>query len=415
VGPRVSHFHDFSQALALASAFGSSCGDPDACVPMLVEFLADAPTTHECDVAAVALWEIAARQEDALFSHASEIAAWASQKVEELHWEVFDENAQNCTVVACCLLGLCGEVRHKGALETAIEDTGIFVNAEIRAAAESALNRISGRNQKVSTSPMVSAATPAPEPKQLATERRQLETTSLVHTTTHMAEPSDGKTACPGANEIAPTTASSTAVNSDRLKEEQFDLRDALRNSMQEVGLLRHAPRVRKWRLVGCQADTMLALAESEHLRSAVTAVVDAGCKVLPTWANGALMLVPATEQQASQERWQLRFYHILVRDEDLKSLSQALHDLTRGGPQRGKPALRPEEDEPNGSVCYLDLDEKVCRILRNSQWELQVEHTFVGVLTASSASSRPRTWSAEGRFSIVQPRGSSDLDSNFQ
>ena len=49
--------------------------------------------------------------------------------------------------------------------------------------------------------------------------------------------------------------------------------------------------RVRAWRLVGCQAESMPTLSASEHLRTVVAAVESAGCEVMPSWANGALMI----------------------------------------------------------------------------------------------------------------------------
>jgi len=144
----------------------------------------------------------------------------------------------------------------------------------------------------------------------------------------------------------------------------------------------------------------MTTLAASKHLRPVAAAVDKAGCKLMPAWANGALMLVPTTGEQAMEEQWQPKFFHILVRDEDLQSLQKALEDLPRGGPHRGKPSLRPEEGAPIATVCYLNRDEKVDHVLGNGQWKLQEDPTFVDLRPASpSGLSKPRAQSAEARF----------------
>lgn len=155
-----------------------------------------------------------------------------------------------------------------------------------------------------------------------------------------------------GCQQLMPT-ASVITPYTDRLAEEQRDLNEAISSSMKEAGACHvgHSRRVRKWRIVGCQAGTMTALAKSNHLQTAVTAVESAGCEVMPAFGNGALMLVPTTEQQVRQDGWAPKFFEVLLRDEDLGRLKKALDDLPRDGPGRGKPVLRAEENEPIGTT----------------------------------------------------------------
>lgn len=155
----------------------------------------------------------------------------------------------------------------------------------------------------------------------------------------------------------------------------------------------------------------MTTLAASDHLGAVVAAVQDAGCEVMPAWANGALMLVPTTMELAMEEGWQPERFHILVKDEDLESLANALREFPRGGLHRGKPGLRSEEGVPIGTVCYLNLHEQVDRWLEKSRWKLHEDRTFVDVRPDScSGSSEARAQSAEARISGARSSGYSEL-----
>merc|ERR1719469_577939 len=96
-------------------------------------------------------------------------------------------------------------------------------------------------------------------------------------------------------------------------------------------------------RLTSHTPDTMRCLAVSPHLQPAVALVESAGCEVLPSWANGVLLLVPLTPEQIGEaDDWSPQPHHIVVCDADIVPVCNALRDLPRG--KGGRPKLRPEQ-----------------------------------------------------------------------
>lgn len=116
---------------------------------------------------------------------------------------------------------------------------------------------------------------------------------------------------------------------------------------------VRSHDKVRVMRLTKHTPNTMKHLASSCHLASARSCVESAGCQVLPEWANGALLLVPLTpEQLAEADDFCPRPHHIVVLDQDVENICEALRELPRTR-KECRPKVKPEqnpEGAPRGS-----------------------------------------------------------------
>lgn len=71
----------------------------------------------------------------------------------------------------------------------------------------------------------------------------------------------------------------------------------------------------------------------------AIARMTDASCDPSPSWACGAILLVPLTEDQVAESGLQLRPHNILALRSDQDSISRALGRL----PKRKRPQLRAE------------------------------------------------------------------------
>jgi len=85
----------------------------------------------------------------------------------------------------------------------------------------------------------------------------------------------------------------------------------------------------------------------SELLAPCRARVAGAGCEPSPPWAGGALLLVPATEEQIADAGIQLKAHHILMLSADRDLVERALGEL----PCRKRPKVKPER-YPEGSTC---------------------------------------------------------------
>jgi len=159
------------------------------------------------------------------------------------------------------------------------------------------------------------------------------------------------------------TIQSSGDASSDReQKQAEVELQEALRQSdveeLQREGrdvqeaLMRSkadawsADGVALSRLTFHSPEIALFLLDSHFLAGCRSRVESAGCEVRPPWANGALLLVPVTEEQIDEADIQLKPHNIVMLNSDVELVAQALAQL----PRRKRPQLKPEchaEDKP--------------------------------------------------------------------
>lgn len=79
-----------------------------------------------------------------------------------------------------------------------------------------------------------------------------------------------------------------------------------------------------------------------------------AGCIVQPAWANGALLLVPITEQQIIEADINLQPHNILMLASDEPIVRHTLTQLAR----RKRPGLKPEH-YPHGKLEHAFTEAK--------------------------------------------------------
>ena len=71
--------------------------------------------------------------------------------------------------------------------------------------------------------------------------------------------------------------------------------------------------------------------------------VAEAGCEVTPSWADGAVLLMPLTQVQAEETQLDLRPHHIVALNGDKDRILAALQTL----PCRSRPKIRNETGLP--------------------------------------------------------------------
>lgn len=91
------------------------------------------------------------------------------------------------------------------------------------------------------------------------------------------------------------------------------------------------------FRQTRCCEEASRALSESLVLRDARKRVEDAGCSLFPDSANGALLLVPLTNEQLLELDLQLDKYHIVALRSDKLAIDEALRKV----PKPDRPKLR--------------------------------------------------------------------------
>lgn len=154
---------------------------------------------------------------------------------------------------------------------------------------------------------------------------------------------------------------------------------------------------------------------EASCLSRSVEVVREAGCDVSPSWANGALLLVPMTRGLVAEERINLKPYHIVARGCDMKAIKDALSEL----PARRRPMCK-EADEtavrisssreqqcphlsavPSSSHAKASNSLPICEGIR-----VAVERTFVHVeLECTESEEMVLLQSARGGSSSFQLR----------
>ena len=134
------------------------------------------------------------------------------------------------------------------------------------------------------------------------------------------------------------------------------------------------------------------ALLLAENLADCRKDVVDAGCEVTPTWANGAVLLMPLTQMQAQEAQLELRPHHIVAFNGDKDRILAALQTL----PCRSRPKIRAEVGLPK---------RKAARV-----WEpdvdlvLTVDRTFLTCIPAAPSEASVMESAPCGDVNSTQP-----------
>ena len=116
----------------------------------------------------------------------------------------------------------------------------------------------------------------------------------------------------------------------DLMREEQADLVRAISESKQEQPEPLNGDNVTIFRLTRFSQELRAALLSSEHLRGCRDRVLHAGCELTPSFANGALLLVPVTEEQLQECNRQLQAHRILALAADRQRIVDALREIRK-------------------------------------------------------------------------------------
>jgi len=106
--------------------------------------------------------------------------------------------------------------------------------------------------------------------------------------------------------------------------------------------------------------DVTAVFFEHPALADCRSRVTNAGCEITPSWACGARLLVPFTEQQFFEfehEGFELMDHHILALSSDQEAIEAALRDLPRKSRPRISNGHRTNEAQPNLEVQSPPVD----------------------------------------------------------
>merc|ERR1712048_814706 len=70
------------------------------------------------------------------------------------------------------------------------------------------------------------------------------------------------------------------------------------------------------------------AILGSQFTAQAVRSVHDAGCELEPEWADGAMLLVPLTEELVCESGIQLTHTHVIAMAGDVENIRQAFKTI---------------------------------------------------------------------------------------
>merc|ERR1719356_727286 len=90
-------------------------------------------------------------------------------------------------------------------------------------------------------------------------------------------------------------------------------------------------------RLTQCSLQIKEVILHSSEIAFALSRMTEARCDPSPSWANGAIILVPLTAEQVEESGIQLRPHNIVALRSDQDSIRQALGHL----PKRKRPQVR--------------------------------------------------------------------------
>lgn len=130
----------------------------------------------------------------------------------------------------------------------------------------------------------------------------------------------------------------------EALHQEQADLQEAVMKSKADQ---RNSDGVTIVRLTFQSDQVRHHLATCEDLSDLTELVDEAGCEVSPTWAKGALLLVPITECQAIEADIVLKPHNIVILSEHVHLLKETLKKMPKR--KRHGAEIRPENqaDQP--------------------------------------------------------------------
>jgi len=171
------------------------------------------------------------------------------------------------------------------------------------------------------------------------------------------------------------------------LQTEQRDLQEAILRSKADA---LSADGMVLTRLTFHSRKVMSFLSQADELARCRYKVESAGCSVQPAWANGALLLVPVTEQQIVEADINLQPHNILMLASDESTVRHTLAQLAR----RKRPGLKPEH-YPHGKPERAFTEAKRSTAETQSHmvgaWMqdvgLVVERTFLNFPTEKDAS----------------------------
>ena len=78
-------------------------------------------------------------------------------------------------------------------------------------------------------------------------------------------------------------------------------------------------------------------LLKDERLQKVRAQVEEAGCEILPDWAQGAVLLVPLTEKEAMDVGVELRAHHVVIAQTHQSHIESALAAI----PKKRRPIAR--------------------------------------------------------------------------
>lgn len=94
-------------------------------------------------------------------------------------------------------------------------------------------------------------------------------------------------------------------------------------------------------RLTMCSGRIKQALLSSPHVDDCIKHVLSADCEISPTWANGALLLVPLTSEMLREEGYELREFNIVHYRKDLAVIKEALSSIPK---RQDRPHIKNDE-----------------------------------------------------------------------
>jgi len=208
--------------------------------------------------------------------------------------------------------------------------------------------------------------------------------------------PSNVNTSCPGgqqlSHELEVAIQDSVAEATAR---EGADVQEALLHS--KIDAVQRQLLV-VLRLTKRNSYVLDALLRDHGLQEVQAQVEDAGCEILPDWANGAVLLAPLTEVQVLEAKVELRPHHIVVAQQYQALVEQALKTIPK---RQGRPGVQlADADHLTGAAVTMEtniagssrtepLSHMYCRV--DEMWDglWHVERTFVHCPLPHSVSSR--------------------------
>jgi hypothetical protein len=142
-------------------------------------------------------------------------------------------------------------------------------------------------------------------------------------------------------------------------------------------------------RLTKHNSRVLDAIRKDSNLKTLREQVDEAGCEILPKWAEGCIMLAPLTQHQVKEAGVKLRAHHIVVAQQHQTLVQKALAAV----PKRSRPLVMTADPSSTREVLAA-LDD--WESLWDGLWE--VEKTFVHVplnpsLSASSWDIQSEPW----------------------